>query len=173
MCAQVRFARRYLVPRDGQILNRDAAAAIPASPWRDLTLVLLIVGLGMKAGLVPLHFWMPLAYGAAPIPAAAVMSGAAVKASALALIRFLPFGVALPDFGLPLAAIGLFGAFYGVVIGIAQSRPKIVLAYSSVSQMGFLVAVLGKGLAAGDAGAARVASFYAAHHLLVKGALFL
>ncbi|MDS4042048.1 MAG: proton-conducting transporter membrane subunit [Candidatus Competibacter sp.] len=158
---------------DGSLLIRDAAAAIPASPWRDLTLVLLIVGLGMKAGLVPLHFWMPLAYGAAPIPAAAVMSGAVVKASALALIRFLPLDVALPDFGLPLATIGLFGAFYGVVIGITQSRPKIVLAYSSVSQMGFLVAVIGMGLAAGDAGAARVASFYAAHHLLVKGALFL
>ena len=158
---------------DGSLLIRDAAAAIPASPWRDLTLALLVVGLGMKAGLVPLHFWMPLAYGAAPIPAAAVMSGAVVKASALALIRFLPFDVALPDFGLPLAAIGLFGAFYGVVIGITQSRPKIVLAYSSVSQMGFLVAVIGMGLAAGDADAPLAASFYAAHHLLVKGALFL
>jgi formate hydrogenlyase subunit 3/multisubunit Na+/H+ antiporter MnhD subunit len=122
---------------------------------------------------VPLHFWMPLAYGAAPIPAAAVMSGAVVKASALALIRFLPFDVALPDFGLPLAAIGLFGAFYGVAVGIMQSKPKIVLAYSSVSQMGFLVAVIGIGLANGDAGAAQAASFYAAHHLLVKGALFL
>ncbi len=162
-----------LATPDGSLLIRDAAAAIPASPWRDLTLALLIVGLGMKAGLVPLHFWMPLAYGAAPIPAAAVMSGAVVKASALALIRFLPFDVALPDFGLPLATIGLFGAFYGVVIGITQSPPKIVLAYSSVSQMGFLVAVIGMGLAAGDVGAGQVASFYAAHHLLVKGALFL
>lgn len=158
---------------DGSLLIRDAAAAIPASPWRDLTLMLLVVGLGMKAGLVPLHFWMPLAYGAAPIPAAAVMSGAVVKASALALIRFLPFDIALPDFGLPLTTIGLFGAFYGVVIGIMQSQPKIVLAYSSVSQMGFLVAVIGMGLANGDASATQAASFYAAHHLLAKGALFL
>ncbi len=162
-----------MVTPDGSLLIRDAAAAIPTSPWRDLTLVLLVVGLGMKAGLVPLHFWMPLAYGAAPIPAAAVMSGAVVKASALALIRFLPFEVGLPDFGLPLAAIGLCGAFYGVAIGITQSRPKLVLAYSSVSQMGFLVAVIGMGLATGDADTPLTASFYAAHHLLVKGALFL
>ncbi len=84
---------------DGSLLIRDAAAALPSSPWRDLTLILLLVGLGMKAGLVPLHFWMPLAYGEAPIPAAAVMSGAVVKASILALIRFLPFGAALPDSG--------------------------------------------------------------------------
>ncbi|HEY2255234.1 MAG TPA: proton-conducting transporter membrane subunit [Variovorax sp.] len=158
---------------DGSLLIRDAAAALPDSPWRDPTLLLLLVGLGMKAGLVPLHFWMPLAYGNAPIPAAAVMSGAVVKASILAMIRFLPFGAVLPGFGLPLAAVGLFGALYGVAIGLTQSQPKVILAYSSVSQMGFLVAVIGMGLAAGDAGTALAAAFYAAHHLLVKGALFL
>jgi formate hydrogenlyase subunit 3/multisubunit Na+/H+ antiporter MnhD subunit len=157
----------------GSLLIRDAAAALSTSVWRDLTLALLIIGLGMKAGLVPLHFWMPLAYGAAPIPAAAVMSGAVVKASALALIRFLPFDTALPEFGLPLAAVGFFGAFYGVVIGITQAKPTVVLAYSSVSQMGFLVAVIGMGLASGDTGTALAASLYAAHHLLAKGALFL
>jgi formate hydrogenlyase subunit 3/multisubunit Na+/H+ antiporter MnhD subunit len=158
---------------NGSLLIRDAAAALPHSPWRDVTLVLLLAGLGIKAGLVPLHFWMPLAYGAAPIPAAAVMSGAAVKASILAMIRFLPLGIALPEFGHPLAVLGLIGAFYGVAIGITQSRPEIILAYSSVSQMGFLVAVIGMGMAAGDTGTALAASFYAAHHLLVKGALFL
>ncbi len=162
-----------MVMPHGSLLICDAAAAISASPWRDLTLALLVAGLGMKAGLVPLHFWMPLAYDAAPIPAAAVMSGAVVKASALALIRFLPFDAALPDFGLPLAAVGFFGAFYGVVIGVTQAEPKLVLAYSSVSQMGFLVAVIGMGLAIGDASSTLAAAFYAAHHLLAKGALFL
>lgn len=156
---------------NGSLLIRDAAAALPDSPWRDATVVLLLTGLGIKAGLVPLHFWMPLAYGAAPIPAAAVMSGAAVKASILAMIRFLPLGV--PEFGHPLAVLGLVGAFYGVAIGMAQTRPQIILAYSSVSQMGFLVALIGMGLAGGDSGTTLAASFYAAHHLLVKGALFL
>jgi formate hydrogenlyase subunit 3/multisubunit Na+/H+ antiporter MnhD subunit len=158
---------------NGSLLIRDAAAAIVTAPTRELTLALMMIGLGMKAGLVPLHIWMPLAYRAAPIPAAAVLSGAVVKASILALIRFLPLDVALPDFGLPLASIGLFGALYGVAIGITQSDPKAVLAYSSVSQMGFVAAVVGMGLAAGDAGTALAAAFYAAHHLLVKGGLFL
>lgn len=158
---------------NGSLLIRDAAAALPNSPWRDATLLLLLAGLGIKAGLVPLHFWMPLAYGTAPIPAAAVMSGAAVKASILGMVRFLPLGVALPEFGHPLVVLGLVGAFYGVAIGFTQSRPEIILAYSSVSQMGFLVALLGMGLAAGDSGTALSASFYAANHLLVKGALFL
>jgi formate hydrogenlyase subunit 3/multisubunit Na+/H+ antiporter MnhD subunit len=158
---------------NGSLLIRDAAAALPNSPWRNATLLLLLAGLGIKAGLVPLHFWMPLAYGTAPIPAAAVMSGAAVKASILGMVRFLPLGVALPEFGHPLAVLGLVGAFYGVAVGITQSRPEIILAYSSVSQMGFLVALLGMGLAAGDSETSLAASFYAANHLLVKGALFL
>jgi len=116
---------------------------------------------------------MPLAHDAAPVPASAVLSGAVVKTSVLALIRFLPLGSAVPNFGTALAAIGLFGALYGVAIGITQSRPKLVLAYSSVSQMGFVVAIIGMGLAAGDGGTALAAAFYAVHHLLVKGALFL
>jgi formate hydrogenlyase subunit 3/multisubunit Na+/H+ antiporter MnhD subunit len=67
----------------------------------------------------------------------------------------------------------MFGDLYGVAVGITQSRPKVVLAYSSVSQMGFVVAVIGMGMAAGDGGTPMAAAFYAAHHLLVKGALFL
>ncbi len=159
---------------DGSLLVADAVAALPASPTRDLTVTLLLVGLGMKAGLVPLHVWMPLAYRAAPIPAAAVMSGAVVKASVIAMLRLLPFDdIALPAFGHALASVGLFGALYGVLVGLTQRDPKTVLAYSSVSQMGFVAAVVGMGLAAGDASTPVAAAFYAAHHLLVKGALFL
>jgi formate hydrogenlyase subunit 3/multisubunit Na+/H+ antiporter MnhD subunit len=62
---------------------------------------------------------------------------------------------------------------YGVAIGITQANPKTVLAYSSVSQMGFVAAVLGMALAAGDGGATMATAFYAAHHVLAKGALFL
>lgn len=157
----------------GSLLIRDAAAVLPASPHRDLILVLLIVGLGMKAGLVPFHIWMPLAYSAAPTPAAAVLSGAVVKASILGMIRFLPLGTALPDWGTAIAAAGLFAALYGVLIGITQRNPRVVLAYSSVSQMGFIIAIIGMGMLTGDDRAALGAAFYAAHHVLVKGALFL
>jgi formate hydrogenlyase subunit 3/multisubunit Na+/H+ antiporter MnhD subunit len=67
----------------------------------------------------------------------------------------------------------VFGAYYGVVVGLTQSDPKTVLAYSSVSQMGLLVAVLGMGLRAGDGGTAIAVAFAAAWHLLAKGGLFL
>ncbi len=158
---------------NGSLLIRDAVAALPASPWRDASLALLILGFGLKIGLVPGHVWMPLAYTAAPIPAAAVLSGAAVKAGVIGLIRFLPLGVAMPAWGEALAAAGMLSAFYGVAVGITQDNPRTVLAYSSISQMGLLAAVLGMGWAAGDPGAALGASFSAANHVLVKGALFL
>lgn len=157
----------------GSLQIRDVMAALPASPCRDTALALIITGFGMKIGLVPLHGWMPLAYTAAPIPAAAVLSGAAVKAGVIGLIRFLPFEAATPGWGGALVAFGFFSAFYGVAIGITQHNPKAVLAYSSISQMGVIAAVLGMGLAAADKGAALDAAFYAAHHVLVKGALFL
>jgi formate hydrogenlyase subunit 3/multisubunit Na+/H+ antiporter MnhD subunit len=120
-----------------------------------------------------MHGWMPLAYTAAPIPAAAVLSGAAVKAGVIGLIRFLPFEAALPGWGDALVVFGFVSAFYGVAIGITQRNPKAVLAYSSISQMGVIAVVLGMGLAAADKGAALDAAFYAAHHVLVKSALFL
>jgi formate hydrogenlyase subunit 3/multisubunit Na+/H+ antiporter MnhD subunit len=163
-----------LVPTgpSGSLLIRDAAAALSTSPWHDVTLVFLLLGFGLKIGLVPLHVWMPLAYTAAPIAAAAALSGAAVKAGVI-FIRFVPVDPARPGWGAALATAGLFSAFYGATIGITQSNPKTVLAYSSVSQMGLLAAVIGMGLAAGDTSVATVAIFYAVHHTLVKGGLFL
>ena len=160
------------IPGDS-LLIRDAATALQTSPQRDLILALLIAALAVKAGLVPFHFWMPLAYSAAPTPAAAVLSGAVVKASVLGIVRFLPPQTAIPDWGTGLAAAGLFAALYGVVVGVTQRNPKVVLAYSSVSQMGLIVGVIGMGMIAGDGRAALAASFYAANHGLVKGALFL
>ena len=156
---------------DGSLLIRDAVAALPISPWRNTALILLILGFGLKIGLAPLHVWMPLAYTAAPIPAAAVLSGAAVKAGVIGVIRFFPLGAAMPKWGEALAAAGLFSAFYGVLVGITQQNPKTVLAYSSVSQMGLLAA--GLGMAAGDPGSVMGTSFSAANHVLVKGGLFL
>ena len=130
-------------------------------------------GFPVDGFLVPLHVWMPLAYTTAPTPAAAVLSSAAVKAGVIGFIRFLPFGVAMPEWGEAMAAAGLFSAFCGVPVGITRKNPKTVLAYSSVSQMGLLAAALGMVLAGGDTDAVLGASFSASHHVLVKGGLFL
>ena len=173
ICLLMAFVLLATATPGSSLAIRDAMAVLPASPWRDATLAFLIVGFGLKVGLVPLHVWLPLAYPAAPIPAAAVISGAISKAGVIGLLRFLPLDAALPDWGAALATVGLLSAFYGVAVGITQANPKTVLAYSSVSQMGFVATVLGMALAAGDGGATMAVAFYAAHHVLAKGALFL
>ena len=81
---------------NGSAQIRDVVTASVASPWRDAALALIILGFGMKIALVPLHGWMPLTYTAAPIPAAAVLSGAGVKAGVIGLIRFLPLARLFP-----------------------------------------------------------------------------
>ncbi|MGA8962558.1 MAG: proton-conducting transporter membrane subunit [Pseudolabrys sp.] len=157
----------------GSLLIGDAVDSLATSPWRDYAMAFLILAFGLKIGLFPFHVWMPLTYSAAPIAAAAVLSGSAVKVGVIGLIRFLPFDSAMPEWGDVLVIAGLFSAFYGVVIGITQANPKTVLAYSSVSQMGLLAAALGMGLSAGEESAVLVAAFSASFHVLVKGGLFL
>lgn len=158
---------------DGSLLIYDAMVALPSSPFRDIVIVLVILGFGIKIGLVPLHVWMPLTYRAAPVPVAAVLSGAAVKAGVIGLIRFLPFEAAMPEWGMVLAVLGLVSVFYGVAIGLTQSHPKTILAYSSISQMGVIATVMGMGLASGNTLVPILAAFYGLHHILVKGGLFL
>lgn len=155
------------------LLIADGVAALAASPVRDVAIALLILGFGLKIGLVPLHAWMPLSYAAGPLFAAAALSGATSKAGIIGLIRFLPFDTAMQGWGMALLAIGLFAAFYGVVLGLLQRNPRMVLAYSSVSQLGQMAAALGAGLALGSAQAASLVGFYALYHVLVKGGLFL
>jgi formate hydrogenlyase subunit 3/multisubunit Na+/H+ antiporter MnhD subunit len=151
----------------------DVVAALPASPWRDATLGLVIAGFGMKIGMIPFNGWMPLTYSAAPIPAAALLSGAGVKAGVIGLIRFLPLGIPLEGWGDALVALGFLSAFYGVAFGLTQQNPKVVLAYSSISQMGVITAAFGTALVKAQTDASIDVAFYAANHLLVKAALFL
>ncbi len=157
----------------GDLLISHVLAALPTSPWRTATLLFLLAGFGLKAGLVPLHVWLPIAHPAAPMPASAVLSGAIIKAGIIGLIRFMPLGAVPSGWGMVLVTVGLVTTFYAVAIGITQVNPKTVLAYSSVSQMGLVTTVLGMGLIAGSARLDLDAAYLAAHHVLAKGALFL
>lgn len=152
---------------------RSVVADLAASPMRDGIVALFILGFALKMGLVPLHVWLPLAHPAAPTPASAVLSGVVVKAGVIGLIRFLPFETGAPFWGAVLIGVGVITAYYGVLVGITQKRAKTVLAYSTVSQMGLLAVLLGVGLATADPEATNLAAYYAVHHTLVKGALFL
>lgn len=167
------FALLAVTAPTDSIAISDVMAALPASPWQGATLTLILLGFGLKAGMVPLHVWLPIAHPAAPMPASAVLSGAIVKAGIIGLIRFLPWEAGAPVLAEALTVLGFATAFYGVAIGVTQANPKTVLAYSSVSQMGVVMATLGAGLVAGVASTPADAAFYASHHVLAKGACFL
>jgi formate hydrogenlyase subunit 3/multisubunit Na+/H+ antiporter MnhD subunit len=148
-----------------------------AGPYGRTAAGLFFIGFAIKAGALPLHVWLPLAHPAAPTPASAVLSGAMIKAGLIGWLRFLPVGEpAAPEgWGPAVVLIGLAGAFYGVAAGGAQSNPKTILAYSSISQMGLMTAGVGAALFDPPAAAAALPAvgFYALHHGLAKGALFL
>jgi formate hydrogenlyase subunit 3/multisubunit Na+/H+ antiporter MnhD subunit len=155
---------------------RDVPDIVATSPRRDLLVGLLLAGFGVKAGALLLHLWLPLAHPVAPTPASAVLSGAMIKAGLLGWLRFLPIGVGpLPQPGLACILAGCGAAFYGILVGLTQRDPKTVLAYSSISQMGFMTVALGIGLVNPHTADAAVSAilFYALHHALAKGALFL
>ena len=149
-----------------------SATAVSTIPLAGL---LLWVGFGIKAGLVPLHFSLPLAYGAASTAGAIALAGAMVNAGLLGWLRFLPGGdPGAADLGLAMMALGLGGAFYGVLVGLTQTDARVLLGYSSVSQMGLMAVGLGAGVAAPGSWPALVGVvvLFAVHHGFAKAALF-
>lgn len=145
-------------------------------PQRDLIIGLILVGYGIKMGVVPLHVWLALAHPCAPTPASAVLSGIIIKAGLIGWLRFLPLGeLALTEWAVLCLSAGLVSAFYGVLAGLPQARPKTVLAYSSFSQMGLITALLGIGFASPEHWPLLLSTvlLFALHHGLAKAALFL
>lgn len=149
---------------------------LAATPLEVVPATLLVLGLGIKAGLIPLHVWLPLAHPAAPTPASAVLSGAMIKAGLLGWLRLLdPTAAGWPELGAGLLILGLTGAFFAAAIGVLQQRPKTVLAYSSISQMGIMASALGLALLLPGQASPLLAAvvLYSLHHGFAKGALFL
>lgn len=163
------------------LMMRVAAAGsadfqtLATHPVDLVTVLLLFLGFGIKVGVPLLHMWLPLAHPAAPVPASAVLSGVMLKAGIAGWLRFLPAAEAMPEWGVVLIVVGIFAMFFGVMVGLAQSRPKTILAYSSISQMGWLTAGVGLWLAAEGPSEALLAAvlLFALHHGLAKSALFL
>jgi formate hydrogenlyase subunit 3/multisubunit Na+/H+ antiporter MnhD subunit len=154
----------------------DLAPAVADSGSRDLIILLAFFGFGVKAGALPVHFWLPLAHPVAPTPASAVLSGAMIKAGLLGWLYFMPLGEGgFPGWSLFCIVMGMAAAFGAVAAGCLQTEAKTMLAYSSISQMGVMTVILGIGLSGPEAGRAAlpVLLLYALNHALAKGTLFL
>lgn len=150
------------------------AERITPGPAAWTALGLMSAGLILKTALFPLHFWLPPAHASAPSPVSAVLSALVIKASFYILLRlwltlFGPFagdGVA--------ALLGLLGAaavLWGSVQALRQTRLKLLVAYSTVAQIGYLF--LAFPLAAATVTAWNAGAYLALSHALAKAAMFL
>jgi Formate hydrogenlyase subunit 3/Multisubunit Na+/H+ antiporter, MnhD subunit len=157
------------------------AAQLP-SGWAAVAFLLAIFGFGAKAGLVPLHVWLPEAHPAAPSPVSALMSGVMLKTAVYGVLRvtFDLLGEPASWWGLVPLGIGLLTAMYGVVFAAVQTDMKRLLAYSSIENIGILFTGIGLAVVFHGAGMAVLAAlaliavlYHALNHAFMKSLLFL
>jgi hydrogenase-4 component B len=164
------------------LAHHDAFGAAMTGGPQALVLVAALVGFGTKAGVMPLHVWLPRAHPVAPPHVSALMSGVMLKVALYGLVRVL-FEWAAPAplwAGLVLLAAGVLSAVAGVLYALVQRELKRLLAFSSVENVGVIVAALGAAIVLADAGDERWAAlaFAAAllhtlNHAAFKALLFL
>ncbi|MGH9548925.1 MAG: proton-conducting transporter membrane subunit, partial [Terriglobales bacterium] len=113
--------------------------------WSSVAFFLALFGFGAKAGLVPLHVWLPEAHPAAPSPVSALMSGVMLKTAVYGFLRvtFDLLHAQLWWWGLATLGLGLFTALYGVIFAAVQTDMKRLLAYSSIENIGILFMGIG------------------------------
>lgn len=155
-------------------MGKIAYLGILKHPWTPWIFMGFMLGFGAKAGLIPMHIWLPVAHPVAPSPGSALLSGVMVKAGCYGIIRVF-YTVVGRDFavGQPyvfiVMALAALNIFLGSAIAMRQTEIKKMLAYSSISQVGYIIM-----------GAAVLAPFglmgsalHIFHHALIKGTLFL
>ncbi|HVT51922.1 MAG TPA: hydrogenase 4 subunit B [Dongiaceae bacterium] len=170
-----------LAGADGGYAFDTIRANHPHGIFAILILCLALIGAGSKAGIVPLHVWLPLAHPAAPSHVSGLMSGVMTKVAVYGFIRIVFELLGPPDWwvGLLVLAVGAATAVLGVLYAIVQTDLKRVLAYSTIENIGFIFIGLGLALAfqanqmaAAAALAFTAALFHAFNHMLYKSLLF-
>ncbi len=154
---------------------------------RTAIYIFFLIGFGIKAGLVPLHIWLPQAHPVAPSPASALLSGILIKSGAYGILRVTLILFSSPDqvgaadisylftIGNVLMWIGIVTMLAGAIMALLQSNMKRILAYSSVSQIGYIATGLGVATFAGIEGGMGFAGavYHIINHAFFKAGLFM
>jgi len=159
---------------------RQQLLLLPAH-FKNLIFVMCLIGFGAKAGLIPLHVWLPRAHPVAPSNISALMSAVMLKTAIYGLLRITGFVGSGPAWwGGLLLVVGLISAIIGILHAIAENDLKRFLAYSSTENMGIIVAALGASLlfqaynqTVLAAVALTAALFHIFSHAWFKGLLFM
>lgn len=163
------------------VLAFPAAGSLPAGEAATLVFCLALLGFGLKAGLMPLHVWLPAAHAAAPSHASALLSGVMIKAGIYGLVRVVSFYAAVPPWwGWVLLGLGAVSGVAGVALALAQHDLKRLLAYHSVENIGIIAMGLGLALLGRSTGSQSLvvlglggALLHVVNHGLFKPLLFL
>jgi hydrogenase-4 component B len=155
--------------------------AIRADPLIiSVAFVILFLGFGIKAGIIPFHKWLPYAHPASPSNISALMSGVMIKVALYGLIRFLFLLPMETWWGLLLIGFGALSAFIGVIYALKESDLKKLLAYSSIDNVGIIILGFGLYVTFSTLGFQAIALlallgslFHCLNHALFKSLLFM
>lgn len=170
-----------LAGADGGYAFAAIRAAPPSATVAAFVFCLVLFGAGSKAGLVPLHIWLPLAHPAAPSHVSALMSGVMTKVAVYGFVRIAFDLLGTPSWwwGMIVLGVGAGTAAMGILYAMLQGDLKKLLAYSTVENIGVIFAGLGLALAfkasnmpAAAALAATAALFHVFNHAMFKSLLF-
>jgi hydrogenase-4 component F len=171
-CVLVYAAGAHVIGGARGLLLSDLRSVAGGFPVATVVLAsaFLIVGFGTKAGLAPFHPWLPDAHAEAPTPVSALLSGVMLKVAIYALVRTVSmFYPGFAPISMFVLALGVFTLVIGDIMALAQDDLKRMLAYSSVSQMGYVLMGFGIGTPLGI----YAGLFHLLNHALAKSLLFL
>ena len=161
----------------------DAMRGASLTPfWASAAFLLALIGFGAKAGLVPLHVWLPEAHPAAPSPVSALMSGLMLKTAVYGMLRitFDLLHIRYWWWGVLVLGVGLFSALFGAIFAAVQTDMKRLLAYSSIENIGIIFTGIGLAILFAACGlplfaalALTAALIHSLNHALFKSLLFL
>ena len=162
------------LPEIAQALRAGELGAlygIPAATLQAVAFVAMFLGFAVKVPIVPFHTWLPDAHVEAPSPVSVMLAGVLLKMGTYALLRF-NFTM-MPEtataFAVPIAAIAVISVIYGAMLALAQQDLKRIVAYSSVSSMGYVIL----GLVAYTTYGVGGATFQMIAHGLISGLMFM
>lgn len=175
------FALFALLDLSCGTFSLPAAGTLPAGAITTAIFLLALFAFGLKAGVMPLHIWLPGAHAAAPSHISALLSGIMIKTGIYGLVRVTSLFATIPLWwGWLLILLGVITGIFGVAYALAQHDLKRLLAYHSVENIGIITLGLGLALLGRSAGLPELAALglagallHVINHALFKGLLFL
>jgi proton-translocating NADH-quinone oxidoreductase chain N len=152
----------------------EAAAQMQGLSFLLAAGALFVIGFGVKIAMVPLHTWLPDAHAQAPSAISALLSGVVIECGLVALLRALAaLAGVTTSWGILLMAFGALNMVAGNLLALRQSQVKRLLAYSSITHVGYMLVGVGIAVYTGELAGAQGSAFHLLSHGLMKGLAFL